>query len=204
MEYLEKENLITKETLIFGDFNFEMLTLIENTLDDNTKQYTGPTTDLPTSYSIISEEENLDNWSKSLQWGTMSVTLFQSVWEYEEIQYKRPKMNMVSADRPLIVDMIEQGTGWHQNWRLIMRKDNQFRGVNLPTLNDSRKAKLYVNKCNDIVPFHWDGKNLHIPKYLKLPFGMMRAIQTASMKPPKMDSLVFQIIKQSNHWFILE
>ena len=65
-----------------------------------------------------------------------------------------------------------------------MDDNNQFRGVNLPTLNDSRKTKLYVNKSNGTIPFHWDGESLHIPKYLKLPFGVMRTLQTASMRPP--------------------
>jgi len=93
-------------------------------------------------------------------------------------------MRQVSAQR-LATELIEQGTGWHQNWRLVIRENNQFRGVNLPTLNDSRRAKLYVNKSNGTVPFHWDGESLHIPKYLKLPFVVMRALQIASMKPPE-------------------
>ena len=81
--------------------------------------------------------------------------------------------------------MIEQGTGWFRTWRLVKHEEGRFKGVNLPTLNDSRKAKLFVNKSNNMVPFHWDGESLHIPKYLKLPFGVMRALQTASMRPPE-------------------
>jgi hypothetical protein len=87
------------------------------------------------------------------------------------------------SDQRLAIELIEQGTGWQKNWRLIKKENNQFKGSTLPTLNDSRTAKLLVNKSSNMVPFHWDGESLHIPKYLKLPFGVMRALQTASMKP---------------------
>ena len=184
VEHLEKDNLITKEILNWGEFTFEMLTLTDDKLDDSTIQYTGPTTDSPTSYYIISEEKNLDDWVNSLPWGPMEANPYSNQHGNTRLfciddQAMRP----VSKQR-LAVELVEQGTGWHQNWRLIINENNQSRGVNLPTLNDSRRAKLYVNKSNGTVPFHWDNDNLHIPKYLKLPFGVMKTLQTASMRPP--------------------
>ncbi len=184
VEHLEKENLITKETLNFGEFTFEILTLRDDVLDDMIIQYTGPTTDAPTCYYIISKEKNLDDWVNSLTWGTMTGNPYSNQHGNTRLfSIDDQAMRAVSKQR-LAIELIEQGTGWHQNWRLIINEKNQFRGVNLPTLNDSRRAKLYVNKSNGTIPFHWDGESLHIPKYLKLPFGVMRTLQTASMRPP--------------------
>ena len=185
VEYLEKENLVTKEVLNFGEFTFEMLTLKDETLDNTTIQNTGPTTKFPTCYYIISEEKNLDDWVNSLTWGTMTGNPYSNQHgDPRRFCIKDQAFRRISSQL-LTTELIEQGKGWHQNWSLVRRENNRFIGVNLPSLDDSRRAKLYVNKSNRTVPFHWDGENLHIPKYLRLPFRVMRALQTASMKPPE-------------------
>jgi len=185
VEHLEQNNLITKEVLTFDGFNFEILTLKndDDVMDDEMISLTGPSTDLPTCYYIINEERNLDDWINSLTWGTMTGNPYSSQHGItKQFNTKDQAMREVSKQR-LTIELIEQGTGWHRNWRLIKSEEKQLRGVNLLTLNDSRNAKLYVNKSNNTVPFHWDGECLHIPKYLKLPFGVMRTLQTASMRP---------------------
>tara|TARA_B100001175_G_scaffold77475_1_gene64719 strand:- start:8038 stop:8985 length:948 start_codon:yes stop_codon:yes gene_type:complete len=185
VEHLEKKNLITKEVLNFSEFNFEILTLKLDikVQDDDVISLTGPSTDLPTCYYIIDEVENLDEWVNSLTWGIMTGNPYSNQHgKTKQFNINGQAMWTVS-DQRLAIELIEQGKGWQKNWRLIKNENNQFKGLTLPTLNDSRTAKLFVNKSNNMVPFHWDGENLHMPKYLKLPFGVMRALQTASMKP---------------------
>jgi hypothetical protein len=187
VEHLEKKDLITKEVLTFNEFNFEILTLKfdDKGPDDEVISLTGPSTDLPTCYYTINKEENLDGWVNSLAWGIMTGNPYSSQYGItKQFNINDQAMRQVS-DQRLDIEMIEQVTGWFRTWRLVKHEEGHFEGVNLLTLNDSRKAKLYVNKSNNMIPFHWDGDSFHIPKYLKLPFGVMRALQIASMRPPE-------------------
>ena len=184
-EHLENENLITPEVLDFDQFNFEMLILKTNDeLETKLIEKFGPTTDYPTCYGIISKEINLNDWIDSLTWGNFTGDQYSSQHGItKQFDIQDQAMREVS-DQRLPLEMIEQGTGWFRTWRLFKKDDEGLKAVNLETLNDSRLGKLYVNRHNKTIPFYWDGKCLHIPKFLKLPFGVMRAIQTASMKPP--------------------
>ena len=165
VENLEKNNLIRKEVLKFSDFSFEILTLElgVKVQDNDVISRTGPSTDLPTCYYIIDEVENLDEWVNSLTWGIMTGNPYSNQHGItRQFNINSQAMRKVS-DQRLAIELIEQGTGWQKNWRLIKKENNQFKGLTLSTLNDSRTAKLFVNKSNNMVPFHWDGESLHIP-----------------------------------------
>jgi hypothetical protein len=137
-----------------------------------------------TAHRLMSDVQSQREWFDGLHWALLAHTNpyanHQGV-ETKQFSLSHQTMRRAGGQR-CDVEFIQSGEGVYRTWRLVRRAhDDRWEAANLLSLDDRRRAKLYVNEINGIFPFHWENTNLHLPKYLFLPTDIERALHVASM-----------------------
>lgn len=137
-----------------------------------------------TAHRLMSEVQSQREWFDSLHWLPLSHTnpyANHHGVETEQFSLSHQSMKPARSQR-CDVELIQSGMGVYLAWQLVRRtQDDRWEAANLLSLDDRRRAKLYVNEINGVFPFHWENGNLHLPKYLFLPTDIERALHVASM-----------------------
>ena len=137
-----------------------------------------------TAHRLMSEVQSQRDWFNGLHWTLLAHTNpYANHHGVETKQFSLSHQAMRRAgNQHCDVEFIQSGEGVYRAWQLVRRaREDRWEAANLLSLDDRRRAKLYVNEINGVFPFHWENGSLHLPKYLFLPTDIERALHMASM-----------------------
>lgn len=180
-----------KRLELIDGLELELLFISEddfNLMDDDLKQLTGMPDPNISSHRLLYSEITQSEWFNNLRWmevSTLNPLANRPGFQTQQFNIQTQTMrNVEGSNQRLETELVLSGDGAYRSWQLVRKtSSNRFEAVNLNTLDDRRRAKLYVNERAGVNPFHWDSDSrLHLPSHLLLPIKIEISLHIAGMK----------------------